>query len=246
MPDEGRSQAEQQIANESAYRQLLIQGVLAVLLPTEDLENDCLTSMVGQILAEMILGGGIGGKASEPWLLWEGITKIAEVIKAQMPKSKAQVRVERSNSGVEDSVPLNLTGQGTRSFRIGSSIQKSFWLILQYGFLVFTAIRFFFVTFATSSSLPSRIAPTNQITGGVQTNEYRERPQVTNTTETNSKAQRLSSKQPILTMKIWSCAASLLDLGARTPWLSAILSMLQWGALAGPGEIGNIDGMLDK
>jgi hypothetical protein len=68
---------QQQKENEAAYRQLLVQGVLAILLPTEDLENDCLTAIVGQVFSEMIIGGAIGGKASEPWLLWEGITKVA-------------------------------------------------------------------------------------------------------------------------------------------------------------------------
>ncbi|KAI0016692.1 PXA domain-containing protein [Xylariomycetidae sp. FL0641] len=62
---------EAQADNESAYRQLLVQGVLAVLLPTEDLENDCLTSLVGQILSEMIIGNLIVNKLSEPWLIWE-------------------------------------------------------------------------------------------------------------------------------------------------------------------------------
>ena len=77
MPDDA-SKALEQKENEAAYRQLLVHGVLAVLLPTEDLENSCLTALVGQIFSEMIIGNGIGGKASEPWLLWEGITKTAE------------------------------------------------------------------------------------------------------------------------------------------------------------------------
>jgi len=47
-------------------------------------------------------------------------------------------------------------------------------------------------------------------------------------------------------MKIWSCASSLLDLDVRMPWLCATISMLQWGALTGPGELGNIDGRVDK
>jgi hypothetical protein len=30
------------------------------------------------------------------------------------------------------------------------------------------------------------------------------------------------------------------------PWLSATISLLQWGAITGPGEVGNTDGMVDK
>jgi hypothetical protein len=54
------------------------------------------------------------------------------------------------------------------------------------------------------------------------------------------------TKQAILKMKIWSCAAALIDLGVRMPWLSASISMLQWVAVTGPGEVGNTDGVLDK
>ena len=245
MPDNENTLQEQQ-ENEAAYRQLLVQGVLALLLPTEDLENDCLTTLVGQIFSEMILGAGIGGKASEPWLLWEGITKIAEVIQTKLPKSKAPVLVDRSNSiDSNPTIPLDISGQTTKGWRVGRSIQKSFWLVLQYIFLAFTAIRFFIITIATSSSLPSRIAPTMKVIGSAYSKDHMEPPKYSNT-NTMSNDRSRPFKQPILKMKIWSCASSLLDLDVRMPWLSATISMLQWGAITGPGEVGNIDGMIDK
>jgi hypothetical protein len=231
--------------NEAAYRQLLVQGVLAVLLPTEDLENDCLTAIVGQIFSEMILGGGVGGKASEPWMIWEGITKISEALQAQLPKSKAQVRVERSNSDVANSMSKNLTGQNTKGWRIQRSLQKSFWLVLQYCFLAFSAVRFFLITLATSSTLPSRIPPTMKVTGSTSSKDHMEPPELTNADDIcDGRIDR--SKQPIVKMKIWSCAANLLDLDARMPWLSATFSLAQHVALTGPGALGNTDGMIDK
>jgi hypothetical protein len=246
VPDErNKVDVQFQIDNEAAYRQLLVQGVLAILLPTEDLENDCLTTLVGQIFSEMILGGGIGGKASEPWLLWEGITKIAEVVQTKLPKSKAQVRLDRSNSDVTTSVPSNITGRGTGTLKIGRSIQKSFWQVLQYTFLAFTAIRFIIITLSTSSSLPSRIVPTRKATGSAILKDALDPPKDTNVRTIPQNLQH-QLKQPILTMKIWSCASSLLDLEFRMPWLSATLSMLQWGAITGPGELGNMDGRIDK
>lgn len=245
MPDNGGPDAQRQLENEVAYRQLLVQGVLAVLLPTEDLENDCLTAIVGQIFSEMILGGGIGGNASESWLLWEGITKISEVLQAQLPKSKAQVRVERSNSEAKNAMPMDPTGRNTRGWRIRRSIQKSFWLILQYCFLAFSAVRFVLITLATSSSLPSRIPPTMKVTGSTSSQDHMEPPELANTDDIwDGRADQ--AKQPIVKMKIWSCAANLLDLGARMPWLSATMSMLQHLALTGPGKMGNTDGMVDK
>ncbi|KOS18322.1 PXA domain protein 1 [Escovopsis weberi] len=52
--------------NETAYRQLLVQAVLAILLPTEDLENPYLTAIVSQILSELIIGNTVAKKASQP------------------------------------------------------------------------------------------------------------------------------------------------------------------------------------
>jgi hypothetical protein len=64
--------------------------------------------------------------------------------------------------------------------------------------------------------------------------------------ETISNGRGVPAKQPIMKMKVWSCAASLLDIDVRMPWLSGIISMLQWVAVSGPGELGNTDGMVDK
>lgn len=245
IPGNGLEAAKLQQENESAYRQLLVQGVLAVLLPTEDLENECLTALVGQIFSDMIIGGSIGGKVSEPWILWDGITKIAEAIKAQLPKSKAQVRVERSNSDLMGTTPPHLNGENTRVWRIKRSLQKSFWLILQYGFLAFTAVRFFIITFATASSLPSRIRNTTKSNNLALSKDEVETADILNT-ETTFSGRQTISKQPIMKMKIWSCASNLLDLDSRMPWLSATISLLQWAAITGPGEIGNTDGLVDK
>ncbi|APA10502.1 hypothetical protein sscle_06g052720 [Sclerotinia sclerotiorum 1980 UF-70] len=229
--------------NEAAYRQLIINGLLAVLLPTEDLENDCLTSLVSQIFSEMILGNGIGGKACEPWLLWEGIMKIAEVIQARLPKSKAQVRVDRSNSEITRPNLLDIKDGGTKTSDFGKSMQKTFWLVLQYLFLAFATIRVITIAIATSSSLPSRILSMRKPTGLALPNDD-SKPPMNSEALPWARAQPL--KRPILKMKLWSCVSTLLDMDTRMPWLSATLSLLQWGAITGPGKIGDTDGMIDK
>ncbi|RYO81323.1 hypothetical protein DL766_006587 [Monosporascus sp. MC13-8B] len=71
-PDDSKS-IRAQAENERTYRQLLAQGLLAILLPTEDLENPCLTALVGEILSELVIGNLIANKISEPWLIWEGL-----------------------------------------------------------------------------------------------------------------------------------------------------------------------------
>ncbi|TGO67529.1 hypothetical protein BOTNAR_0040g00140 [Botryotinia narcissicola] len=241
--DEDPDTIKSQSNNEAAYRQLIVNGVLAVLLPTEDLENDCLTSLVGQIFSEMILGNGIGGKACEPWLIWEGIMKIAEVIQARLPKAKAQVRIDRSNSEITRPNLLDIKAVNTKASNFGKSVQKYFWLVLQYLFLAFAAVRVIFIAIASSSSLPSRIPPTRKPTGFTLPNDDSEPPM---NSEALPWARAQPLKRPILKMKLWSCVSTLLDTDARMPWLSATLSLLQWGAITGPGRIGDTDGMIDK
>jgi hypothetical protein len=228
--------------NEAAYRQLLVEGVLAILLPTEDFENDCLTSLVGQIISEMILGNGIGEKACEPWLLWEGITKIAEVIQAKLPGSKAQ---ERINKSVENTTRAEPSSAGAaKNISPRWSLQKAFWMIIQYGFFAFTTVRFIIVTIGTSSSLPSRLPLNKKMPGTGPVVEGFQPPSSNITKSSGNQSGPL--KNPMLAMKIWSCASNLLDLDIRMPWLTATLSMLQWFALQGPGEFGYTDGMIDK
>jgi hypothetical protein len=195
----------------------------------------------------MILGGAIGGKASEPWLLWEGITKGTEVIKERLlrNKPKAHVGHDRSPANSIESAPFDITGRSLKGWRVGTSIQNSFWLVLQYVFLALTAMRFLIITVATSTALPSRIQPTMKLTRSAYLKDETESPSLTNS-ERAANSPTPSSKQPILRMKIWSCAAQLLDLSVRMPWLCATISMLQWVAITGPWEVGNTDGMIDK
>lgn len=221
---------------------------MAVLLPTEDLENDCLTSLVGGILSDMIIGNGIGGKASEPWLLWEGITKIIEVVREQSSRSKKMV--DEVESGYEVAQPKEETPMAkTTEARIGWPMQKVFWLVLQYAFLAFTTARLIIFTIATSSSLPTRgkrfvkISTNPSTAGRLQPSSI---PYSTKSFSSQMFTTKQVAKQPIISMKIWPCVSTLIDLGIRNPWLCATLSFLQWGALHGPEHIGGTDGIVDK
>lgn len=78
---ENKASVEEQAANETVYRQLLVEGMLSILLPTEDLENPCLTALVGQILSELIIGNLFINKASQPWLLFESVCTISRVLR---------------------------------------------------------------------------------------------------------------------------------------------------------------------
>ncbi|KAF1842910.1 uncharacterized protein K460DRAFT_288087 [Cucurbitaria berberidis CBS 394.84] len=246
----------EQRESESAWRQLLVQGVLAVLLPTEDLENGCLRSLVAEIFAEMILGNGISGKACEGWLLWEGITRIAEILQTDGTKEKnsqsehispeeSLTRLERfgllpSSTDEQTGLSTPLVAREHRHKTTPVSISGVFWAAVQFVFLACIAARAVILSLATSSSLPSRSVITEQ--SPVEASNQSQ------TLHANASTPRrpLGIKRPVVSMKLWSCASRLAELDIRMPWLLGFISTLHRGALVGPGRVGETDGVLDR
>lgn len=149
------STVDEQAKNEAAYRQLLVLGVLAVLLPAEDLRNPCLRTLVADVVADTILGNGIGGKACEGWVIWEGIAKLVDNVKAQMsPRTIGPAEIAAgSRSRLEKFGLLSESGQHARRGegmerqrrsvkKRQHAMSKAFWRILQYAYLALTTIRF--------------------------------------------------------------------------------------------------------
>lgn len=244
----------EQRENESAWRQLLVQGVLTVLLPTEDLENGCLRALVAEIFAEMILGNSISGKVCEGWLLWEGITRIAEVLQKEedsqskdMPQDQSLSRLERygllsTPAEGQNGSPKPLSPSERRHEAPPLTVSGVFWAVVQYAFLACTAIRAVIICLATSSSLPPRSVTGANVQSPVEANRQLQLPQPSHPA---ARRQHVS-KRPIVSMKLWGCASRLVELDLRMPWLSGLVSMVHWVVLFGPGRVGDADGVLDR
>lgn len=216
----------EQAENEVAYRQLLVQGVLAVLLPTEDLENECLTSLVGQILSELIIGGVVVKKASEPWMIWTGLTILAEVIGRRKSDARGlESRRKRSDS------------RNTR----GLSIPGLLWSLVHYIFAFVTMTRLLVSTVARSRSLP----PRDQVLL-TKTDASHCEDRFGPTATSSDQAPPNATKTPILAFGIWTTISNLLETDRRMPWLLGSLSMVQWLAIAGPGNIAGFNGIVDR
>ena len=206
-----------------------------MLLPTEDLGNACLRTLVADIIGEMILGNGVGGKACEGWLIWEGITKIVENVKAQVgPKATGEEIEVDTRSRLEkfgllterEDEPKPTTAQSRSSV-----VSEVFWRLLQYGYLAFITVRFVLVGLATASSRAPRPPTVSGTTG----------PDVPQDCSTTHK----TAKRPILSYEIFSLIDLILDLSNRMPWLSGALCLAQHHATSS-ARVGATDGILDK
>ena len=268
--------AKEQAANESAYRQLLVEGVLAVLLPTEDLENPCLTALVGQILSELIIGGVIARKLSEPWLIWElmalmargkGQEKKLSPDAATAPalasdtrqqpapptptrKSSAMPPTTTATTAPTAATPAPPKSRPTAAGRV-ASLQQLFWSIMHTGFLAFALLRALVVTLANYRSVPSRlgVAPASHGGKGVSVTTAPwavETPISPATAEKAPQPRRPRTKVPVAAFRIWTAASNLLEVEARMPWLRGCLSLAQWMLVAGPGQLAGLDGPLDR
>lgn len=232
----------QQANNEAAYRQLLVQGVLALLLPTEDLENECLTSLVGQILSELIIGNLVINKLSEPWLLWEIIIILTRVAKKGETANTRPDSPERTDAA-SPCAKLTVNSRRPPGKQQAWSTQQLFWATVQWLFFVVSSIRLVLNTVVTSRALPPRPVPilnSRQETMGDGSGKGSYQP------PHDLETQEQPTKVPIAAFSLWPCIANLLEMDARMPWLRGALSMVQWGAMRGPGMLAGHDGVIDR
>jgi hypothetical protein len=238
VPDPSQAlTVKEQEENEAAYRQLLVQGALAVLLPTDELKSACVRTIVADVIAEKILGSIVGGKASEGRFIWNGIIKTVEMINARQgaeatgedPEAERKSQLEKF--GLLSEGGQSRTGDGP-SHRSMSS--KVFWQILRYGYLMFSASRFMISGLIAASSRPPRASSTPVAAKGLDS------PPITKT------MQPRNMSRPVLEFKIFPLISVLLNLPLRMPWLSGCASLFQHQLIHGPLKVGATDGLIDQ
>ncbi len=238
VPDPSQpATTEEQLRHEAEYRQLLVQGALAVLLPTEDLENACLRTLVADVIGETILGDAVGGKVCEGWFIWTSITKIIEAVKARVEPEDTTGDIEIGSRsrleqfGLLSSGRAENTSPGGRSAK-GSAVSAILWRILQCGYLTCVAIRFVILGLVAASSAPPRNPSSSTNSSGVNAAPM---------------AKTMEPPRPILAFKAFSLVSTLLDLPLRMPWLSGSLSLVQHHLLTGAFRpVGATHGSLDQ
>lgn len=236
-PDTITAQSE----NEAVYRKLLANGILAVLLPTEDLENSSLRTLVSDVLSDLILGKEVAGRICEGRFFWEVITKLATVVRqrkegldeADSPNDTPPSRLEQFGllSGQNDSTHPQPTQ---------SQLTVWIWNVLQRFYLGYVALRFIATGLFRVASNPG---PGPSHGAGVSFPTATPGSQKEGIDSTSG---GITGKRPVLDYRVFSMTSTVLDLSKRMPWFYGLVSLSQHLILAGPGRVGDTDGVLDR
>nr|POE88226.1 pxa domain protein 1 [Quercus suber] len=230
--------------NEVAWCRLVVTNIIPLVLPPEDLLNPCLNVLVSEIFSEMIFHNALCGKVTEPWLLWDGVTKL---LYALVPSSRPPVDPAPRPSSRLDKFGLlssatRLSGPTTRSTpqRKVDAIGDAFWMAVQYALLAGTLLRSFLTALIHASSLPAR-------PGGVSgPDSFIKRRHISDDDLENEASSAAGDSRPILSMALWACLCRLTSFEQRMPWLTGVLSLFQWLSLHGPGQICRTNGPIDS
>lgn len=237
----------EQVQNEAIYRQLLVQGALAVLLPTEDLENASLRTLVGDIVADLILGQAVAEKVCEGWFLHEAITRVVDIIKARVePKASGEELHQDTRSRLEQFGLLS--NKATEVPHYSSQNRQSrpsamFWQVLQWIYMGSIFVRFILVGMFQSRHLPTRFAHVpHSASSPIRTKTASDRSATSHLTPTDEDPW----PRPVLTYRMCGLISTLLDLSARMPWLASFFAFVENVLGLGPGRLGSANSILDK
>jgi hypothetical protein len=224
---------------EIVYRQLLVQGALAVLLPTEDLENACLRTFVGDVFADLILGQGVASKACQAWFLHDACIKVAQLIHARIEPKATGTEIEVQTRSRLDKYGL-LSKEGTESQTLATKDQSRwsalFWHLVQYAYMFALFVRFVVRGIAQARHLPPR---SRQTLWDATSHESRSRPMPTT-------LNLPLECRPVIEYRIFRLASLVFDLSTRMPWLAGTFALFQHLALMGPGRLGSTDSVFDR
>lgn len=233
-----------QCENEAVYRHLLANGTLAVLLPTEDLENSSLRTLLGDILADLILGKEVAGRICEGWFFWEVITKLASVARYHEDEDR-QSSKDSVTSQLEQFGLLSTPDESTNSQPDAQSrFTVWIWNVLQSIYFGYLALRFIATGLFRVASDPGQVSlHGSRVSGPAATPGL---PTKHDADSTPSSVDGAAGKRPILEYRLCSMVSQLLRLSQKMPWLSGLLALFQHLILAGPGRLGYVDGVLDR
>lgn len=250
-PDDEKTGTRQQ-ENEATYRHLLVQSALAILLPTEDLENAGLRTLVDDIMADLILGQVVAERVSEGWFVHETISKLVAIIKTRVePKTTGEEIQNDARNRLEKFGLLSskVDDESRHSSTTHQSHPSLFWRLMQYAYLAFLFFRFVVAGIAHARRLPPRSPVTKIHQSSLSSLPPPPPPRgvpLGPAADPQPSPPRDESPRPVLTYRILATISTFLDLATRMPWLAGALAFGQHLLTAGPGRLGAANSLCDK
>ena len=208
-----------------------------MLLPTEDLENSSLRALVVDVIADLILGNQVSGRACEGWFIWETMGKLAAQVGRRQTqddtKSAPDTQINRLEKFGLLSTDDELPDQPSASFSATAWI----WNLLQTVYLGYVVLRFIAMGLFRVASSPDPSSSNLGVSPALPINQKRDGMEST---------EGITSRRPVLDYRIYSMASQILGISWRMPWLSGLLALFQHLILAGPGRVGATDGVFDR
>jgi hypothetical protein len=236
----------EQKSNEGAWALLLANRILPLLLPSADLSNPCLDVLITEIFADMIIRDGVCGKASEPWLIWEGVTRAVSPARRQVPHGQPTPSVPALQGSANENQSVSQFSEIKARWDL---VVLTFWSVVQTFTTLIQILRSLTATITQAATLPARshYAPSTKEQLPIK-NQTRALPRGTNGELLTESSTELDDqyKRPIISMSMWTCGSRLLALEQRMPWLTGLLSLLHWFAILGPGRVCEFDSRLDR
>ncbi|KAJ5629231.1 hypothetical protein N7528_002888 [Penicillium herquei] len=231
-----------QSENEAVYRRLLAHGALAVLLPTEDLENSSLRTLVGDIIADLILGKEVGGRVCEPVFFYEIITKLTVIMKDRKSPTDTSPANDIPTNRLEKFGLLSDDDESASPSSYSQSQAAAWmWKVLQFIYLGYVALRFIATGLFRVASNPEPVC-----SHGASVSFPAATPESPKEGVASSVSDSLTNKRPILEYRVVSMVSQLFGVSHRMPWFSGLIALFQYLILAGPGQLGDTDGVLDR
>lgn len=229
-------------SDEEAWCQCLVDAIVPLVLPPEDLVNPCLRVLVCEVFTGTIVHNAILKRTCEPWLLWEGATKLIYTLQPHTrPQTGTTTTVDRLETfGLLSSVSSDTTGLYSRHQSRLSTASLVFWATLQSIAVLGALLQGFFLAVLhlsphdrrTTGMQPST-GPNLQFSLGLKV-------------EGLSKISVAEPPKALISMHIWTFVNEIMSLQHRMPWLAVLVSLLRWLGLEGPGKLSRTNGLLDR
>ncbi|RMZ80060.1 hypothetical protein DV737_g3139, partial [Chaetothyriales sp. CBS 132003] len=238
---------DQQARSAAAYRQLLVDGVLACLLPTEDVQNTSLRMLVTDIVAHLILRQAIDDKFSDPAFLY-GLVSIGvrSASSAHRPKSTPRAAVDAAARSRLDKFGLlpaqhqgpNPSARASPLGGLQSSLLLRFWALVHLVYRSLVAVRFIIFGLLRARQRPARLS--FAVGRGPRAPK---RARVRPVDESRSDGLVVHC---VLDYRLFSALSTLLNMPRRMPWLVGFLAFWRHLLSASTAHPSAFSSLLDR